>query len=179
MQRTALVVDDHEDTLEITQGYLSLNDYRVFGASDGREALKIALKVCPDSILLDISLPEINGFDVAATLRQSVKFNDTLVVGYSGHAGREYHERARASGMDFYLVKPAEPQLLLACLQPEKYFNIIAESVALIDQSRELLQTSAQLFAECQAVSLRCQEAVRRAREIRQRVRDRREREGR
>src|SRR4051812_4293712 len=127
--RTVLIADDHEDTVDVTAGYLSLYGYDAFGAYSGPEALKLAFERDPDSIILDIALPNMDGFDVARTLRQSGKFNDTVIIAYSGYGGTEYYNRAKTVGFDFYLLKPAEPEILLACLDAENYPAIVAQSV--------------------------------------------------
>jgi len=165
MKRTVLVADDHADTVETTRGLLTCYDYEVFVAYDGRAALQIASEQVPNSILLDIALPIVDGFEVAKTLRESDVFSRTAIIGYSGHGGQQYYDRARTAGIDYYLLKPNEPEVLLACLDPETYPAVIAESV-IVSTSKDLRQTSIKLLSKAQALSVRSADAVKRAQQI-------------
>jgi len=165
MQTTVLIADDHVDTVETTHCYLLLYGYNVTVAYDGLQALTKAAEKRPDSILLDIALPKLDGFEVARVLRQSQTFSDTVIIGYSGYGGEEYYEKARTAGIDYYLLKPCDPEVLIACLEPEEHPAIIARSV-IVTLSENLKRASANLLAQGQALSLRSAAAVKRAQEI-------------
>jgi CheY-like chemotaxis protein len=114
---TVLIADDYEDTVECTSLVLAQHGYSVVIAYDGIEALKVANEIRPKSIILDLALPELDGYEVARTLRQSNTFLETKFIAFSGHVDQSYRDRATAAGFDFYLPKPADPDILLACLQ--------------------------------------------------------------
>jgi two-component system CheB/CheR fusion protein len=61
----------------------------------------------PDIVLLDIGLPDMDGYEVARRLRATPDFADTMLIAHSGYAGEEHFERARQAGFDHHLVKPA------------------------------------------------------------------------
>jgi CheY-like chemotaxis protein len=154
-----LVADDHADSAEILQTCLSYSGYEVDVAYTGQEAIDQAVALNPRSIILDLALPEINGYQVAETLRRNKQFTDTRIIAYSGYAGREYYERAQASGIDYYLLKPAATEVLLACLEPEKYADIFAE-ISVISESLDAQQRHLGLYSKVQALNLRSAAAV-------------------
>ncbi|QGZ59952.1 chemotaxis protein CheB [Paraburkholderia acidiphila] len=102
-----LVVDDNPDAGESTAMVLKLDGHEVKVASNGPSALKCAMDFQPDFIVLDIGLPEMDGYEVARRLRAMPRFADTLLIAVSGYAGEEYRERAKQAGFNHYLVKPA------------------------------------------------------------------------
>ena len=102
-----LVVDDNTDAAESTAMVLKLEGHEVKVASNGPAALQYATDFRPDVILLDIGLPEMDGYEIARRLRAIASFTQTLLIAVSGYAGDEHRERARQAGFDHYLVKPA------------------------------------------------------------------------
>ena len=65
-----LIVDDHEDNIELLRARLEARGYEVFGANDGQAALDQVAEVCPDLILLDVMMPRIDGYEVCRLLKQ-------------------------------------------------------------------------------------------------------------
>lgn len=110
-----LVVDDNRDTAQAEAMLLKMHGHRVSLAHDGRSALELFEEVKPDAVLLDIGLPVINGYDVAAKLRERGNAN-TLLIAVSGYGQTEDRERSKRAGFNHHLVKPVDVRELLALL---------------------------------------------------------------
>jgi two-component system cell cycle response regulator DivK len=108
MAPLVLIVEDIEDNLMLTKSLLELADFRVIEARDGREALAQAQAHHPDLILLDMSLPEIDGWTVARTLRQLPDFRSTLIVALTAHAMQGDREKTLDAGCDEFMTKPID-----------------------------------------------------------------------
>jgi two-component system sensor histidine kinase/response regulator len=100
-----LVVDDRPVALNATSRLLELEGHTVRTASTGHAAIRIAREFAPDLVLLDISLPDISGYEVFRRLKASDSLARTVFVALSGH-GYEERIRARQVGFDDYLMKP-------------------------------------------------------------------------
>ena len=110
-----LVVDDDKDTRDGMRVLLELEGHAVTEAPDGATALALATTVHPEMIFLDIGLPAIDGFDVAARLREAgVK---AFIVALTGYGRDQDFARARTLGFDAYLTKPADVDELLRVIQ--------------------------------------------------------------
>ena len=108
MAPLVLIVEDIEDNLILIKSLLELADYRVVEARDGREALAQAQAHHPDLILLDMSLPAIDGWTVARTLRQLPDFRSTLIVALTAHAMHGDREKTLEAGCDEFMTKPID-----------------------------------------------------------------------
>ena len=108
MTPLVLIVEDIEDNLILTKSLLEMADFRVIEARDGREALAQAQAHHPDLILLDMSLPEIDGWTVARTLRQLPDFRSTLIVALTAHAMQGDREKTLDAGCDEFMTKPID-----------------------------------------------------------------------
>ena len=108
-----LVVDDYEDAAWSLSLLLSLHGHEVTIARDGAQAIAAALHERPHFILLEISLPGVNGYQVAATLRQQASCKDTVIIAVSVHGGPEDRRRSREAGIDHHLLKPVESGVLV------------------------------------------------------------------
>ena len=103
-----LIAEDSGDVREMLQLLFETNGFDVIAASDGRNALRLALQSVPDLVLLDLQLPWIDGIAVARELRQNVRLKDTLIVIVSGHDPLDYRQKALAAGCDDYMQKPMD-----------------------------------------------------------------------
>jgi len=122
--RRILVVDDNADAAESTAILLGMHGHEVEIAVDGPSALLRAQNFRPEVVLLDIGLPDMDGFEVARRLRAISDFADTMLIAYSGYAGEQHFQRVKQAGFDHHLVKPANvTQLneLIASLSDPKY----------------------------------------------------------
>lgn len=111
-----LVVDDNVDTAKGMARLLKLLGHEVWTAYNGNEAMKIAREREPDFVLLDIGLPEMDGFEVARRLRQEERGRKAVIVAVSGYGQEEDLARGRVVGFDHHLVKPIDHDALLMIL---------------------------------------------------------------
>lgn len=108
-----LLVEDDVDTRTIYSTILRHHGYEVLETENGREALELASEERPDLILLDISIPEVDGWTVASRLRGRSETADVPLVAVTAHALPDDQERAHELGCDSYLTKPLRPQRVL------------------------------------------------------------------
>jgi two-component system cell cycle response regulator DivK len=121
-QATILVVDDDPDNLLLLTHQVSLLvDCSIVHATDGFTALSIARRVRPDLILLDVMLPDIDGFQVARSLKQDPLTREISVVAVTAMARSQDKELAIQAGCDGYLQKPYELESLEAVIY--RYLN--------------------------------------------------------
>jgi signal transduction histidine kinase len=110
--RRILVVDDHADCLESLAMLLRLSGNEVRTASDGQEAVDIALEFAPDIVLLDIRMPKMDGYEAARRLRMQPRGKDMVIIALTGWGQQEHRERSRAAGFDAHLTKPLDHDVL-------------------------------------------------------------------
>ena len=111
--RRVLVVDDNADAAQAVQAILRRSGHEVRLAGDGRSALVAALEFAPNVVLMDVGLPDIDGFSVALRLREDARTRDIKLVALSGYGRERDAARAREAGFAAYLMKPAAPEALL------------------------------------------------------------------
>ena len=109
-----LVVDDYFEAREICAEYLGFHGYRVATAEDGEEALAKAFELIPDVILMDLSLPRLDGWAATRRLKDDSRTKDIPIVALTGHALSTERDRALAAGCDDVITKPVVPRDLLA-----------------------------------------------------------------
>jgi two-component system cell cycle response regulator DivK len=107
-----LVVDDMDDGREICAEYLAFRQYRVATAADGFEALAKAAELLPDIILMDLSLPGIDGWETTRRLKGDDLTRHIPVVALTAHALRSAHDQAVEAGCDAVITKPVLPKVL-------------------------------------------------------------------
>ena len=109
-----LLVDDEPDILEIISYSLKNVDYDVYTASNGLEAIKIAKKIEPHLIILDVMMPEMDGIEACEIIRNDSKIGKTLITFLSAR-GEDYSQIAGFNaGADDYITKPIKPKVLLS-----------------------------------------------------------------
>jgi PAS domain S-box-containing protein len=106
--RRVLIVDDNQDAANALKLLLESEGHEVKVANDGVSGLELAREYRPDYLLLDIGLPRLSGYDIAATLRADPALHATTIVAVTGYG--QLHDRARtaAVGFDHHLTKPVE-----------------------------------------------------------------------
>ena len=109
-----LIVEDFDDARDMYRDYLEFSGFRVETARDGREALDKARALHPDLILMDLSLPGIDGWEATRILKADPATSHLMVVALSAHALVAEGERARAAGCDGFIAKPCLPPDLAA-----------------------------------------------------------------
>ena len=107
-----LIVDDEPDIIEILKFNLENEGYNVTSAANGKEALKLADKLIPQLIILDLMMPVMDGIEACERLRMDKKFNNTVIMFLSAR-GEDYSQVAAfESGADDYVTKPIKPRIL-------------------------------------------------------------------
>jgi len=115
--RRILVVDDNEDAATALAMMLRLEGHEVESFFSAAEALARAVEFKPEVALLDIGLPEMDGYELAQRLRESVGPRRIRLVALTGYGQAEDRERARSVGFDEHLVKPADLRALQQVLE--------------------------------------------------------------
>jgi CheY-like chemotaxis protein len=111
-QPTVLVVDDYQDSREMYAAYLSLAGFRSVMAADGQEALQVAAALMPDLVLMDLSLPGIDGFEVTRRLKADPRTRHIPVVALTARSGLPAPEVMSARGFESLILKPCLPDVL-------------------------------------------------------------------
>lgn len=110
-----LVVDDYTDSREMCAEYLDVCGFRVEQARDGAEAMEKAANASarPDVILMDLSLPDIDGVEVTRRLKAAPGTATIAIIALTGHGTGEHADKARAAGCVSFLVKPCHPDAMV------------------------------------------------------------------
>ncbi|WP_338869140.1 response regulator [Myxococcus stipitatus] len=113
LQPLVLVVDDYDDAREMYAEYLEFSGFRVAQARNGQEALDQAFALAPDIILMDLSLPVIDGWEATRRLKNDDRTRTIPVVALTGHALTGQSDEARGAGCDSFVTKPCLPDELV------------------------------------------------------------------
>ncbi|MGE0463800.1 MAG: response regulator [Vicinamibacterales bacterium] len=108
-----LVVDDYADAREMYAESLLVSGFRVVEAADGMSAIELARAHAPDVILMDLSLPGMDGWEATRCLKADPGTRHIPVVALTGHAMASALEQARLAGCDRFVVKPALPDVVV------------------------------------------------------------------
>ena len=114
MTAEILVADDDFDNRTIVQEALEAAGYNVILATNGEEALDLAHSKKPAVLILDLSMPKMNGWEVAKRIRQDKTLSGTAIIAFTAHALVGDELKAKASGCDDYLSKPCLPKEVVA-----------------------------------------------------------------
>lgn len=114
MARTLFLADDSVTIQRVVELTFAHEDIRVISVGDGRKAVQWLESEKPDIVLLDVELPELNGFDVAARVRKSPRLRHVPILLLAGAFEGVDEERARKVGTDGVVKKPFEPEQLVA-----------------------------------------------------------------
>ena len=109
MKLKALIIEDNEQNMYMLTFLLKANNYDVIQTYNGRDGIKVAMTTKPDVILLDIQLPEIDGYQVAEELRKERNMADVPIIAVTSHAMIGDREKALKSGATGYIEKPIDP----------------------------------------------------------------------
>jgi len=109
-----LVVDDFADNREMYSEYLSFSGYDVIEARNGKEAVDAAQARLPDIIIMDLSLPVMDGWEATRRLKADDRTRRIPVVALTGHALAGHSKGAKDAGCDSFLAKPCLPDQLVA-----------------------------------------------------------------
>jgi CheY-like chemotaxis protein len=109
-RKKILIVDDERLTRAVLQHNVILAGYDVIVASNGREAMQKIQEVTPDLIVVDLVMPDMNGFEMLRRIRSNKETMQTPVIVVSALQSQTDIEEAKASGADIYLTKPIKPE---------------------------------------------------------------------
>lgn len=111
-ERTILVADDNQQIRMLVGAALRALGHEIVYATDGAEAVETAVRVQPDLVVLDVTMPELSGFEVLEFLRKRPELDATKVIMLTTAAQKWDLERGSALGCDDYVTKPFEPRAL-------------------------------------------------------------------
>jgi CheY-like chemotaxis protein len=114
---TVLVVEDFEDNRFMMRRLLEMSGYQVVEAVNGEQAVETAVKERPDLILMDLSLPKLDGLAATRRIRQQEGLRRTPIVAVSAHDTTDFHADALAAGCNEYVTKPIDFDQLEALLK--------------------------------------------------------------
>lgn len=110
-----LIVEDVEFNRDLIVQLLE-DDYEILTAADGAEGIRLAEQERPDLILMDLSLPVVDGWEATRRIKANAALQHTPIIALTAHAMRGDEKKARQSGCDDYLSKPLDETLLFAKL---------------------------------------------------------------
>jgi CheY-like chemotaxis protein len=113
----ALIVDDVKDNRTVYVLYLKFSGFRVAEAENGEEAIRQAKALLPDVIVMDLSLPVMDGWEATRRLKRDPETRRIPIVVLTGHALPEYARTAREAGCDLVITKPCLPDQLLEAIR--------------------------------------------------------------
>jgi CheY-like chemotaxis protein len=108
-----LVVDDYQDARELYAEYFAFSGFRVAEAANGVEAIEKALALVPDIILMDLSLPGIDGWEATRRLKANPQTRHIPIVALTSHALPGFSDTAKKAGCDAFVTKPCLPDKLV------------------------------------------------------------------
>ncbi|HOP46306.1 MAG TPA: response regulator [Desulfobacteraceae bacterium] len=114
MNNTLLIIEDNEQNFYMMRFLLEKKGFTVIGAENGREGIEMALHNKPLAILLDIQLPEMDGYAVAAELKQHDEMDDVPIIAVTSYAMVGDRERILAAGATGYIEKPIDPETFVS-----------------------------------------------------------------
>ena len=109
-----LLVDDEPDVIEIIRYNLDQEGYKIYTASNGKEALKKAKKNIPHLIIMDVMMPKMDGIEACEQLRNDVCFNDTIIMFLTARGEDYSYVAAFEAGADDYVTKPIKPKIIVS-----------------------------------------------------------------
>ena len=112
-KKKILIVDDERDIIKALTIRLQSKGYEVFGAFGGAQGIFMANKEIPDLIILDIRMPDVDGFSVFETLKQSDRTSRIPIIFLTGSPDKDADARTMGLGARFYIKKPYDPEELL------------------------------------------------------------------
>jgi len=114
MKEKILIIEDSPPNIRLMEMILKAKSYTILKATDGEEALDMAIKDKPDLIIMDIQLPKVNGLEVTKRLRQMPIFNRVPIIATTAYAMKGDKEKIIEAGCDAYLSKPINTRELPA-----------------------------------------------------------------
>lgn len=120
---TVLIVDDEPNIVIAIEFLMEKEGYNVLKAYDGLEALKVIESNVPDIMLLDVMMPEMDGFEVAKTIRENPELDNVQIIFLTAKGTREDKMKGYAHGGEIYLTKPFDNDDLVATVNEAAGFG--------------------------------------------------------
>lgn len=117
MSKKILMIEDNEQNMYMLTYLLESNDYQVIQAFSGEEGIAAARQTVPHAILLDIQLPEMDGYTVALKLRENQSLAEVPIIAVTSFAMMGDREKVMASGADGYIEKPIDPDNFIEIME--------------------------------------------------------------
>lgn len=117
MTARILIVEDHPASLELLQYLLQAAGYETLQATDGGEAIDLALAERPDLVICDMQLPEVSGYEVAKRLKGDPELRKVPLIAVTAFSMVGDRDKVLAAGFDGYFSKPIEPELFIAQME--------------------------------------------------------------
>jgi len=130
-----MLVDDDKHSREGYQLYLSGKGFRVHSFDGGTDALAFAQSSSPDLVVLDLGLPDVDGWEVARRLKGDAHTKDIPIIAFSGRSMQHEQVSALRAGCDLYLTKPCAPDRLLGAIR--KLLGQTAETADRVDTNSD------------------------------------------
>ncbi|MCL4156354.1 UNVERIFIED_CONTAM: hypothetical protein GTU68_065067 [Idotea baltica] len=117
MKKKILIVDDEPNIVMSLEFLMRKKNHEVHIARNGTEALDILTKECPDLILLDIMMPDVDGYEICKHVRSQDKFNNTRIIFLSAKSKQSDIQKGLDMGADMYVTKPFSTRSLMSDVQ--------------------------------------------------------------
>jgi len=125
-----LVIDDNENCAKIMMWTMEIFGHTVEMATDGPTAIELAKSFRPNVVLLDIGLPEMNGYEICQAMKKEPALQNTVFIAQTGWGQQEHRERTKEAGFDHHLVKPVDMKALTNILHELDKAHVLVELVA-------------------------------------------------
>lgn len=169
-----LVVDDNRDAADSLSLLLQVWGYQAEVAYDGVAGLEAALESRPDCLILDITMPRMDGYALAREVRQSPDLREAKLIALTAMSSESHARRMREAGFDHHLVKPASPDELEALLE------MMNQMIHLAEKTEELARRNVELASQTQEILSEVKQDLREVkqelREVREELREAKER---
>jgi len=135
-EKVILLVDDETDILEFISYNLEKEGYKVYTAQNGKDAIRIAEKIDPDLIILDVMMPEMDGIVTCEELRKIPKLKNTVITFLTARS-EDYSQIAGfEAGADDYITKPIRPKVLVSRVKAlTKRTSVVEEEAPVADET--------------------------------------------
>lgn len=118
LPKRVLIVDDHVDTVTSAVELFRAHGYEAKGCYSGRDAIRSVQEYDPDAVIMDISMPDISGWEVARRIRERAPGKRPLLIAITGeYKGAADLIYSKMSGFDHYILKPADPDKLVELIE--------------------------------------------------------------
>jgi two-component system, cell cycle response regulator DivK len=121
MNNNILIIDDNALNLKLMHAILSADKYNIKTAANAADALAALKSFFPKLILMDIQMPDMDGFELTRLIKADTKNTDIIIIAITAYAMPEYEEQAMAAGCSGYMSKPIDSEVLLRTIR--EYMN--------------------------------------------------------